>query len=339
MANDIDFLKQGQSASHPAASSGKGRAEMSKVEFSKPQDKSALASDGKLSWWSGLTKKLGGLLAAKNKSASAPVTPPAKPAAEIKPIVPKKEVPPPPVTKISINQEVGKTILVDRPNPAAVSPSAKPIQAPASAVGAKTVPINKPFSGNLAGVNLIPSEERADLSRRAWLAISLAGLGAVALIVAAYLGLVFYRSQQVAASEQLQNKVTSLQAQVEQVSQQTEKALAFQMRLQAVSGLLSARLNWLPLFAFLERTVVPSVSYSSLAADSGGKVTLIGIAGSYTDVAKQMRALENSNEVTAVEVGGLKLNQRGEAAKPSVSFSFTITLAPQVFNPQASATQ
>ncbi|MBI5466371.1 MAG: PilN domain-containing protein [Candidatus Kerfeldbacteria bacterium] len=359
MFNDINFLKQSQTTGSPRAKPPAPKGQSHSVEFSKPQAKPEPAHS-QPSRWAGLVKRLGGFFSKKSKAS---VTPP--PAAVAAQASPTRAVSPKPTT-FEPQVIVKKEAVPDRLLPASVSLATKnervkngngkpSVSAPAAASSISPAPqlppsitsqikapatkasataTTRPFLGDLAGVNLIPSAERADLSRRSWLMIAASGAAAVVMVIIVYVGMIFYRSQQTAISEALQNRVTELQARLEQSRQQTEKALAFQLRLQAVDGLLSSRLNWLPLFAFLERTVVPSVSYSSLAADSGGKVTLAGLAASFTDVAKQMRALADANEVSAVEVSGLKLNPGGGEIKPSVTFTFTLTLVPEVFKPQ-----
>jgi len=304
------------------------------VAFSKPglKDQSPTESVKQPSRWQ---QYLGKLFTKPSVSSTKPLftTPSIQPVTQAS-ILNPATVAPAPRTNSVREQLVVATPVINKP-PAQAMPLTKPAVEPTgSKVGARGVTPTPPTPplppAQVRGVNLIPSTERPDLPRRTLITILAFGAAAIAVVLLVYVGLVIYRSYLQKSSSTAQAELVKLQQQLEESRRSAEQALTLQLRVNAVNQLLSQRLDWLPLFAFLERTTLSTVAYESLAADAGGKVTLTGSAVSFTDVAKQMRVLENSSEVQQVEVSGLRL-QLNEDNKPAISFSFTLSLTPRVF--------
>jgi Tfp pilus assembly protein PilN len=184
--------------------------------------------------------------------------------------------------------------------------------------------------GRTLEVNLIPLGERAAYPVRKFGLTLVALISSVIVVAGSYVALRASVNKKVSAQESLAAEVTQLQQKLEITRLQTETALALRDRLVTASKLLDERTSWARLFTMLEANTVPSVSFTSLAADQNGKLTLSGLAPNYTEVARQLKAFETTKEVQTVELAGLK-RENLTTTDTAISFAMTLNVSPDIF--------
>ncbi|MBU1039463.1 hypothetical protein KKC17_04560 [Patescibacteria group bacterium] len=184
---------------------------------------------------------------------------------------------------------------------------------------------------NLPEVNLIPSEEQGRSITRAKSIIWSSSLVAVVLVLVGSGFLFYYRNSLKNESLLEQDRLIVLQDNLEGLRFQAEESLFFQTKIQAIGAILNKRGSWAPLFEFLEKNTVVDVFFTGFAGDSGGRITLAGLAPDYTQVAKQFKVFASNKSVEQVEVINLRIQKVGDEIT-NVSFSFII-VAPDFFTP------
>lgn len=225
-------------------------------------------------------------------------------------------------------QLVAKQSAPPAPIPVSVrAKSPEKLQAKGTIVpGAVSVPPSA-----LIDVNLIPAHDRQATQPK--LLFMVGGAVVVGLIVVA--GGYFVLQQKVTQHAQdvtaAQEEVDQLQDKLEGVRAKTETAESTKRQLAAVASLLDDRPSWLPLFTALEEVTIPKVYFSSVAADANGVLTLSGQGPSYTEVARQLKAFQDSPLVESVDMTGFK-GDRGEAGKVNVGFSMVVKFKASVFS-------
>ncbi len=186
---------------------------------------------------------------------------------------------------------------------------------------------------DLPEVNLIPSEEQSGPIARAKMLLTVVVVLSALVVLLSSGGLFYYRNNLKNKSEIEQAKLISLQNNLEILRGQAEESLFFQTKIQAIQALLNKRGGWAPLFAWLEKNTVSDVYFTGFAGDSGGRITLAGLAPNYTQIAKQFKIFAEDKNVTQVEVTNLRI-QKVDEEVTNVSFSF-IVVAPDLFSPLA----
>lgn len=94
--------------------------------------------------------------------------------------------------------------------------------------------------------------------------------------------------------------------------------------MERVRVLLSRHLYWTRFFRFLEATTIPDVYYTNLSVDPKGAIRLAAVGRDFAAVARQLRALEESEDVERVRI--TKAAQEMGGATPGVQFDIEIAV-------------
>lgn len=231
---------------------------------------------------------------------------------------PKREPPPPPPPRVEQRKQP-----VPPPPPPAVPP--RPMRPGGGA----------PPTGRTLEVNLIPLGERAERPNRVVGVLLTTFVASLLVVGAGYFGFRVYVDGKAAEQERLQAEITEMQQRLEVMRAQTETALALKDRLGLTGKLLDERNTWTKLFALIEANAVAKVSFKSLAADEKGKLTLSGLAPSYTEVARQLKAFETAAGVQSVELAGLK-REKLTPVVTAIGFTMTVSVDPGLFQTDTS---
>lgn len=159
-------------------------------------------------------------------------------------------------------------------------------------------------------------------------------MGAIALALLVILigaGLFFW-------NRSLENQVQALEDERMSVIAQRDAQLETRVNtlsaaLTAYQDLLRQHRNWSRIFNIIENRTVPEVTFSSFEGEYGaGALELEGTAQNYGQVARQVRAFEETEQFTRVTIQSVELNEQGQVAF-SVSIIFkkdVVTGAPTI---------
>ncbi|MFZ5391216.1 MAG: PilN domain-containing protein [Patescibacteria group bacterium] len=225
----------------------------------------------------------------------------------------------------SKNQSVSKDVKTEPVNNKGLDQSSEALKNQSKGVR----PDSSKKKSDLPEVNLIPSDEQGGPIARARALLVGSAILSVVLVLLSAGGLFYYNTSLKNKSEIEQSKLINLQNDLEILRSQAEDSLFFQTKIQAIQAMLDKRGSWAPLFGWLEKNTVPDIYFTGFAGDSGGRITLAGLAPNYTQVAKQFKIFSESPSVKQVEVTNLRI-QKVEDEVTNVSFSF-IVVAPDFF--------
>ncbi|MBI5733331.1 MAG: hypothetical protein HY973_00075 [Candidatus Kerfeldbacteria bacterium] len=234
----------------------------------------------------------------------------------------------------ALNQTQFKQTSTPEVKPIIKSVSQPPIISPKLTLPLTPKPIIETSAFEQLDVNLIPLGQRLQHTGPSKRFVLAFWLVALVLVGVGYGGLVFYRQQKTSNYQNQQADLVQLQQTLENLRGQSEDVLAISVKLQTVARLLADKITWQPVFNFLEKNTVPTLYYTSLAADTSGKITLNGQGPNYTEVMRQMRAFEQAPEVSQVEVNNLQqLKSTGSSSSGGglVGFSLVLTMRPLIF--------
>lgn len=149
----------------------------------------------------------------------------------------------------------------------------------------------------------------------------------IAAVIAAYLGLYFYRNKLNGQKNDLDGQIAQLDAQrdldMEANFTRLEKGIS------DLKKVLENRIYSSHLFKMLEELTLPTVWYNNLSIDfSKASLDLEVAADSYNTMAKQVVILENDSRIKKVDFSDVSLEKEG-----GVTSSFTIDLNPVFLRP------
>lgn len=170
--------------------------------------------------------------------------------------------------------------------------------------------------------------------RKNLIILALALVLAVALVIAAYWGLIWWGERQynIAESEFVQEKDISALNQDIKSSQEkiNQEILPFQKKLEKTESLLNHHIYWNKFFKFLEDHTLSSVYFSGFSGGLEGQYSLSAQARDIEAIEAQVDKLLQSEFVRDVWVEKASLGATEEGS--SVSFTLNISLkTPQVF--------
>jgi hypothetical protein len=214
-------------------------------------------------------------------------------------------------------------------------------------------------------VNLIKDEVSLDFNWKR----NLTGLG-ITLIVSAliifelYAGLDWWQKDEEARLGELKAKIAEQTKEVNDFRKSADEALSYKDKTIEVGNLLNNHVYWTNFFSWLEKNTLSTVSYGGFSGQLDGKYALAGSAGSFADVAWQVKTLLDDPmtlkaEVDAVNASGNKTKEaaaaeaalaeeaakkeaalngtegaavvKPEAAQPRVNFNISLELKPEIF--------
>lgn len=184
-----------------------------------------------------------------------------------------------------------------------------------------THPVDHSVDNGMMDVNLIPAAasaaQKASISG-VWRTLIVAGMLALAFVVIAEGGIIFYRYKiNVNISD---TEVAIIDADQKIAKLQPLKNMAEQLnaQLEGLHTVTSRHVYWIPFFNFLEENTMPTVYYESMVASAtSGEVILSARATDYQQIAAQVKILERARSVESVEVNGAALEGSATAATNS----------------------
>jgi type IV pilus assembly protein PilN len=182
----------------------------------------------------------------------------------------------------------------------------------------------------MARINLLPwRAERRKQRQKDFL--TMLGLSALGAALVAFL-IVNYYSRQISGQNErnqyLQQKITEVQKQIDEIAALDEKKAKLLKRKEIIEDLQSDRSQMVHLFDSLVRTIPDGVVLTSVKQE-GDKLSLEGRSQSNARVSTYMRSLEGAGWMTKPELSIIEAKE-GDPGLPFV-FSLSVTLA----NPNA----
>ncbi len=140
------------------------------------------------------------------------------------------------------------------------------------------------------------------------------GKVAVALLIVVILtgGAFFIWNKSVKSEKKiLQNKLQNLKA--ERDATLEKEITQTSTMVNAFEGLLKDHRHWSDFFAVIEDRSIPGVVFTELKAFyDTASISLKGLAQNYTILAKQIKSLEEEENINRVDVSDVELNKEGE---------------------------
>ncbi len=153
------------------------------------------------------------------------------------------------------------------------------------------------------------------------------------LIVGILYGIIILYNYRIKLETDIQDqKITEKLTAISKLQPKEKEVEGLLAEIKQVEQILNKHLYWTNFFENLEDYTLDNVYYTDFAATSEGNITLSAITTDFQSVAKQIIALRNSkNFIKEVKVLGAKKNAGVTTTQPTVSFSISLVLDPQVF--------
>lgn len=285
------------------------------------------------------------------KEAAAPLIPSVKPVAPARPPSPPPSIPPQPVFQPPPPPVRPK---LEKPLP---PPPAAPVAYQAEDKQEKPEEITSGINLNIPqenltepsglrlDVNLMPEElkERAAPKDRIFVLIMIIVV-AVFLAGMAYLGLYIYESRTLVKIEEVNKEIYGIDQSISTFKRFQLQAEALKQETENIKKLIDQHIYWSRFYSYLEKYTNPDIYYTSVAADSGGKVTLAAVGKDYESVAKQLIVFQKASDfVKSVSITSIKyfeqtaVPQTGTSqttpavTNKGVSFSISLSILPDIF--------
>ncbi|MBI4272813.1 hypothetical protein HY621_03100 [Candidatus Uhrbacteria bacterium] len=184
------------------------------------------------------------------------------------------------------------------------------------------------------GVNLmspdIVREVTRQIERKNVIQILISFLVACALVGVSYLGIFIYGYFNAKNLKPIQDRLSTVNQEISSLELNSPALAAFQNTLSALAILLSDHIYWTRFLDQLEAATLKDVKYESLSVSTASNsLTLNGVAPSYLDIGKQIRAFQNaSSTFPTVSVGTANsiLDQGGQVTGVNFTLSLTVNL-------------
>jgi len=154
-------------------------------------------------------------------------------------------------------------------------------------------------------------------------------LGVVVVEALVYGGLTLYASsvsKRMAAAEE---ESASVDRSIKQSQEDLQEAIRYQQRLANLELLLGSHVFWSPVFEELTKYTYRSVSFDTMSGSlADNKLVLTGTAPSFTDIAKLILGLKQSEKIKDVV---FQSSGQSKEEKSGYAFSLEITLDPELF--------
>ncbi|MBI4281674.1 hypothetical protein HY625_02500 [Candidatus Uhrbacteria bacterium] len=129
------------------------------------------------------------------------------------------------------------------------------------------------------------------------------------------------------------NETTTLTTAIGELRTGAAKSIATRTEIEArlqdiemAKSLLTRHIHWTRFFQFLETVTIPDAYYRSLAVDPGGTIRLAAIGRDFAAVARQLLALQESEDVETVHMAKAASEIVGDA--PGVQFDLELKVKP-----------
>lgn len=141
-------------------------------------------------------------------------------------------------------------------------------------------------------VNLIKDEIVLDYEwKRHIKGLIIALVVTVLIIFELYAGLDWWQKDEEARLEKLKAEISIQTKEVNDFRQSADAALSYKDKTIEVGKLLNSHVYWTNFFSWLERNTLSTVTYGGFSGQLNGKYSLAGTAGSFADVAWQVKTL------------------------------------------------
>lgn len=235
---------------------------------------------------------------------------------------------PPPEVKPQVKRVPPSPPAPAAPPPALTKPGSPPPQVAADQ-GAQYTAAPQIQRGRMSGVNLVPEEILQRGQPAPYLRmIGLVVLAEILVLVIGYLGINFWQKSIIGETQEIDKKIEQVQQRIATFDTFRKDSESLKRHIEDVTYVLDHRVHWTDFLTLLERHTLPSVTYSSLAADTTGHVTLNASTASILDVSRQLTLLQHSSDF-AEEVSVTSVAPVSDDLG-AVSYSFVISfLVPQ----------
>ncbi len=184
------------------------------------------------------------------------------------------------------------------------------------------------------GVNLmsgeIVKEATRQIEKKNLIQILVSFITACALAGIVYAGIFIYGYFNAKNLHPIQDRLSAVNREISLLEQNSPALTVFQNTLSSLSNLLSNHLYWTRFLEKFEQTTLKNVQYDSLSISSASNaLTLNGIAPSYSDIGKQIRAFHNASSTfpkVSVNSANAILDQSGQVAGVNFTLSLTVNL-------------
>lgn len=205
-------------------------------------------------------------------------------------------------------------------------------------------------------VNLIKEESRLEFNwkKNIW-GLIFALVVTLFIVFEIYLGLDWWQQDEELRLEQTKADVSRTSKEVAAFRESASDVLSFKDKTIEVGRLLDEHVYWTNLFSWLEKNTLSTVSFASFSGRDDGKYALAGTAGSFAEVAWQVKQFTDDPfvidaEVMTVTAADSDVRRRAVAAVvsgennegdenntselsvgPAVSFNLELELDPAIF--------
>lgn len=269
----------------------------------------------------------------------------AKPPAKSAPIAMPAPPPKPPAMS-------GAPVLSQPPKPQMLQPTVPPSPPkPASPVKLVVAPPPKTKTGpqfsapagsdHVLRVSLIPEEGGKPVKSRS---SGLRIVVMVAIVSVVAVGIGYGVAQAMAASRAAEIKnidavIFQTDARIAEADAGLADARRTGRQLGAMRKLLDGHVQWTRFFDYLERNIIPTVTFTQVRSESVGTVTLDGIAESFAAAAEQIVVFRTSpGAITAAEAGSMNADVTPNGEMRGVRFTVTLKIAPSLLTPGVATT-
>ncbi len=184
------------------------------------------------------------------------------------------------------------------------------------------------------GVNLmspeVAKEVTRQIERKNLIQILVSFIVASALVGVAYLGIFIYGFFNSKNLKPVQDQLATVNQEISVLEQNSSALTSFQNTLSSLANLLSGHLYWTRFLEKLESVTLKDVQYDALSVSStSNALTLNGVARSYLDIGKQIRAFQNASSTfptVSVNSANAIIDQAGQVTGVNFTLSLTVNL-------------
>lgn len=196
--------------------------------------------------------------------------------------------------------------------------------------------VQQEHSSHEYDVNLIPKdilERQAMAAPQRLLAGIMGVIVSCVILIVVYVAFLFVGMIQRNTISDLQSQIATTTEQIDELSNRSATALAFQKKLTDVRGLFSNHVYWTDFFDALEAVTLPDVYYVNFAMTGSDRLTISAVGTDYTTVAEQLVAFQEADDfVASAEIYSASAQYDSDGLFQRVNFSVTLEFVDGVFN-------
>lgn len=191
---------------------------------------------------------------------------------------------------------------------------------------AKAVDGSHSVTVNLATKEIM-KETAKRIEKKSVKTIIISVIAALAVAVLLYGGVLIYGQIQKRSFEMVAAPLENINKEIGALESKSKELIAFQSKLVAIKSLFDEHVYMSEIFAKLEKTTLPEVSYINISISPNMSVTLNGVTSNYTTLGRQLLAFNRAKEfVSAAEISSASAVLDSSGQISGVNFAINLTL-------------